>query len=1735
MALDFNTEPYYDNYDESKKFYRILFKPGYAVQARELTQLQTGLQDQIKKFGKHVFTEGSIVLGGDRSFEKDLLSIKLDSTYNSVNIDITKFKDVTITGTTSGTQAYVKYYESSTGTNPHTLVVKITTGTEFTAGENITCTVNSITYNATIQSTNPFNNAMLFSIESGIFFVKGCFAYVEPQTVAVDLYSNTSSKNIGLVANEIVITSDTDPTLLDNAQGTFNYAAPGADRYSIDLILTSKDIATQNDNFVEIARVVNGELVSNVTKTVYSEIGKELARRTYDESGNYTVKSWAASTEDKIVKAGSFEVGKRYKIVTVGTTTFTSIGASSNTVGVIFTATGTGSSSTTGTAESIDEFSLNLEPGKAYVKGYEFETINQEHITIDRARDVGTIDSPSANLGFGSYVYVSSVSGSFTSNALSSPYLSVSLKNSATTTIGTARVRYIKYYTGTPGVSTCVYKLYLFNIVMGSNNFKDVVTISNGTATASVNALSIENGKTILSEANSPELVYPLANTYMKTIGDGNYFTQMTFSGASTYYNGTFSSGIAEITLGANQQWPITSSAYSADDIKSHIMVIKSDGTVVNPSSVTVTGTINTNHKITITVSGYNSTATIIATIKLNNQVSTTRSKTLNYSKITLGTGSAGGLNTTANGKDSLNVADIYEIVGIYDTSTTNPSAVTVDSGTGEIVWNGVTHTDVTSNYSLDNGQRAEFYDHGNLILTGSAPASNHYLVAVVRVFTQAGSGYFTAESYTSTGLDYNDYPTFTDPASGKSYNLKDCIDFRPIRTAGAGSTTFSGGQIPDPTDASGLTMDSYSYYLGRMDKVIAMPDKTFQVIKGIPDVLPSVPTDNADGMTIYALVVPPYTGNVSDVAIKYVDNRRYTMRDIGKLDKRIQNLEYYTQLSLLEKQAKDTSIPDSSNFEKFKNGFAVDPFTSADIFAANANNWSQRKWSWWTNWFNGSNNWNAYGAMNYNTNSIAEATHTDFNAAIDPLNQELRAPFTVSFQEFNDPTLSNTIKPGELVTLGYTETSVISQLAATQTINVNPFNIIMFNGKLVLEPSFDQWVDTQFLPAVTSIVEVRVPDAADKTIVNGRGGGKIWATESTSTVVNTKVLGESVTSLGADVVDVQFVPYIRSKTIAGIASGLKPLATVLPFIENEGVSQYCRPLTLVTVQNHTGSLFDTTTGAHESLTFTGGATGKAAYYSSPTLTDSTKRRLAVMETTGTIAVGQTVTGANGGTATVTAVQTYSLGAALTPDEYGFLAFEVQIPAGTFKTGERTIRLIDDPTNDILHSSSTAEAKYTANGIIQTKQENILTTRTIQREKVTTITGYWYDPLAQTFNIDPRAYPKGMYISSVDVYFKTKSTSVPVKMQIRRTVNGYPESWSAIPFAEVELMPEHVNVSTDASVPTTFTFANPIYVSPADYAITLISQCQDYEVFIAEMGRTEVNGTKIVDKQPYNGSLFKSQNAATWTPVENQDLKFNIKRAVFNTSGTATFEIKDPGTVLDYQTLFVNSSSITPTGTYVDWELAAYESGQTSNNSFTPININQDIDFGVIKRLQDKVGYASLILRATLSTESDTVSPAVDSSALSVVAVKNEINNDTTGETNPIGGNAIAKYITKPINLASGFDANNINVTIDVNKLPGTDVKVYYKILPSEKTTPIIDEAWNLMVLENPVPSSANALDYKEHRYFPAGAFTNGIYTPGNLPIATKFNTLQIKIVLLSTSVVNTPKVRDLRIIALDS
>ena len=1555
MTINTNNFPFFDDFSEDKNFYKILFKPGVAVQARELTQLQTQIQNQIAKFGDHVFQNGTVILGGERFFESDLLSIKIDSSVNLIDVNVSSFKGKTIVGSISGTTAIVTETSPYTSAQaPKTLVVKLKTGGgSFVLGESITWSDGVFTGSAKIQSSNAFSDAMVFSINAGVFYTDGKFVKNEAQSIIVDAYSNVSSKSIGFDIIESIIDADADESLLDLAQGSPNFSAPGADRYKIDLSLNVYGVDETPLSFIELTRIVDGNIFTNNQKTLYSELEKEFARRTFDESGSYTVRPFPISfiphvTSAKVrpvIVAGAItsyiinNAGSGFTSTPTITITGNGVGAtaivvvdlvvSSPTYGQITSVTPTtsGSGYTDQNTRAIvsgdtNKFSVVLDSGKAYVKGFEFETTSQTYLSSSKARATESADNLDVLLSYGNIINTTNAFGVFDPTAFTPIELHNVLRASvagATTKVGSAKVRFLKFLSGTVGSSTAIYKISLFDIVIDAGKFlkdtESLIVRSGATVLAGydIDLLSkvggLITGDVFLSGTDRNSLVFPLNHSFIKELKDGTGTSQNDYTFQRTFNSVSFTSGSATIQTNNGLERFFGGTGALPDAIKDQYfnVIVTAVGTSAftvgqvlrfnTGATRSITGGIivpATQHQETFNVgTSVGFTATIIATINANAQSEKTKSLQPYFAKIIT------TLNTTNNGKDSLASSDIYNVKAIYNTGNVNPSGqVTIDPITGLISsWGTVsTHTDVTSNYTIDNGQRDEYYDNGSIILTGTPPSSSNYLVIVYNYFTHSGNGFLSVGSYS---IPYENIPKFTSPTSGVTYELRDAVDFRPRKADGG--TALNNAQLPDPD----FTLNTdYHYYVGRIDKVIATSGKSFIIKYGIPSSLPQVPPEESDGMTLYALEVPPYTSNLSQISVKYVENKRYTMRDIGKLEKRIDNIEYYTQLTLLEKQASDESITDATNIEKFKNGFFVDAFTSNDALF-NTNNgqaWSKQIWGWWNFRNSSQNTWNKGSSRIFST-SVSDSTNVDYHASIDPFNRELRAEFDVNNISFSPIAFNNTKITGDLVSLNYSESSFIEQLFASQSINVNPYNVIAFAGNIKLNPTSDTWVDTTTLPTVNRLIDINTtltPKSITTTTKNGRG--RLLKVSTTSTTAST-LASSSTTSLGSSVVDIQYAPFIRANTIQGYISRFKPSSRLYPFIEKDSLSSVSRPNTTVIVQSQLGIDFvaNGTTSSNEIVSFRSGGisgtilgTATVGYYSPESSDGAGKHTMQIYGLSGTTSGATFVTGTHLNSASIVSITQSNDGDALLPDEFGGMSFVIDLPGSIYPSGERTIRLIDNIDNDFASTSSVGETKYSALGRLESNQETILTTRVFQTQVTNTTNNFYYDPLAQSFIVDSRANPNGVHVSSIDIFFRTKDKTVPVQLELRKMINGFPESSvSTIPFGVVSLTPDKVNISQTGLVSTNFKFDAPIHLISGEYAIILISNSNNFEVFSSEMGKTNLQNSQIISKQPYLGTLFKSQNASTWTAVQEEDLKFRINTATFATSGSVQFGINN--------------------------------------------------------------------------------------------------------------------------------------------------------------------------------------------------------------------------------------------------
>jgi hypothetical protein len=440
QETNLNVSPYFDDFDENKNFHKVLFKPGYPIQARELTTLQSIFQNQVEQFGSHIFKEGSVVIDGQQVFDNPFPAIQVESQFNGTSISpyFNLLVGKKIRGATSNVVAQVEVgindIDSKKGYYTLYLTYIQSGGNDFTSqyfidGETLLIE-EPLTYNNfTIQSgqgicntisTNASTSGSSFAVKNGIYFIKGVFVKVNAQRILLDEYETRPSYKVGFQIIENIVTADTDESLFDNAQGFSNYAAPGADRFVIDLKLTKKLLNdNNNENFVEIFRVISGIPQFSTDKTQYSLIRDELAKRTSDQSGDFYVKPFTLFARDNLNDGFSTPTG----VYSEEQTTIE------------------------GNTSSENLMVYEIGAGKAYANGYDVETIAPKLLDVTKARTTKTLNNQIIQYNAGTLSVVNNLYGSATIGLGTTAVVSLmdsrigsSKHVAAGTTIGYARV-----------------------------------------------------------------------------------------------------------------------------------------------------------------------------------------------------------------------------------------------------------------------------------------------------------------------------------------------------------------------------------------------------------------------------------------------------------------------------------------------------------------------------------------------------------------------------------------------------------------------------------------------------------------------------------------------------------------------------------------------------------------------------------------------------------------------------------------------------------------------------------------------------------------------------------------------------------------------------------------------------------------------------------------------------------------------------------------------------------------------------------------------------------------------------------------------------------------------------------------------------------------------------------------------------------------------------------------------
>lgn len=1816
MNLNLNSYPYYDDFDVEKGFHRILFRPGYAVQARELTQVQTILQNQIKLFGNNIFTDGTVIFGCPEStnFSTPYVTvydeysspagavIDNDTIGNSINDpDAPGFKGATLSGNNHNVKAIVKEAVGGTdaGSDHKTLYLQYTA----TGEDNVTTTFEAdeviTVYETGAQLTvMGSGTGSLFSVGDGIVYAKGNFVIHSAQTIVVSRYTTTPTQKVGFIIAESIITSNEDQTLLDPAQGSYNFTAPGADRYHLETVLTAYGSTdTVPEEFYILFDIAEGNIKRKYNVTQYGELNKTLARRTYDESGDYTVRAFPLLIQEHF---NSGINNGRY---------------------------------TAGEGGDSSQLALNVQPGKAYVKGFEHELFSTEYLDVDKGIEVDTIGNDVISTNYGYYVTTSALTGTWpfyagTTVALSGGALSA-----------TAKVREVEY-AGSAGV----YNMYLYDVTISSGTMLALTTITSGSHQATVTA--------VIGGAGSPEAIFPASRTNLKTFADASYVYRKIFTSVTV---GTPApAGQATITVSGAETF-----AFSNTTLANDIFIENDSSHAALPftsASVAVPGTTCTIDGIGGSFSG---TANISALVR----------KTISQNPKKLHKDQYVVLEDPGAGPSyCLGYYDVKEIQEVWTATTGAGYPADHDALLIDANWTQ------TTDFTLDDGQRDGLYEIAE-VTPGSSWASKDVIILLTYYEHGTASPYYTVDSYplpvenvapAADEIEWYEIPVYTS-STGKAFNLRDCVDFRPtIEMPGtlpstsiadasafakvnpAAPTTFLTG-FAHPAPQEEFIAD-ISYHLPRIDRIVVDTEGNFTTVTGVSSLNPVYPRQPDNAMTLGYVRIAPYPSLSPFMAkllgmpqyacsVTQIDNRRYTMRDIGNIQRRVDRLEYYTSLSMLEQNTANMMIQNGAGLDRYKNGILVDDFVGHNVAnvldpAHHCSIGNSELHPFFTAdnidlEFNTGTVWQSaddaiivvrqllIDSAIGDSVETASATGVVVHAVLLGQNSTYRwvrlylNTVTGTFAESDDLTVGtgtlaavpvgiiqgDTIpdvvvvpSAGSLATLPYEHQVYAENPYASKTRNVVSQILFTYNGIMQLTPPADVWTDTSTLPEV----QINEGGAADNWTSMDNAWGTQWGVwedvwqgvdsmsrviseqnisttekEVVSEVTETTIQRQqrqgtgisvtnstSTTNLGNRVVSTALIPYMRSVLVSFSATGLKPYTTIYPFFDGVNVSDNCR------------------------------MTGDA--YGDPL----------IVELDGTI------------------------------------AGEFLIPGGRFAVGTKTFALCDNATNPASTSIKTiATASFNSSGLSvveqgtivstqvpqitisqQTETQNLVVTRLTSQN--TEIMQRKVDPIAQTFFISNN--PNGVLLTKADLYFQSKSSTAGITFQIREVINGYPAA-AIVPYSIVTLDPKDVNISEDASLVTEFKFESPVYLrNDTEYCFVLlpVGSDENYNLWVAELGATVVGTTERIDKQPYSGVLFVSANNNTWSAIQSEDTKFTLYQAIFDPNVTA--EISVVNVPLDYVSVDVTagsfsvgdavtfknvSTAIVATGTikYYDVQRDVAHVSILTGNTLTAVTMENatsgvaDVSYLVIGvdalsptlghmdfnntdvvwtyqiqgvpvspaslsttgtthlltstgiRSQSDSGTGDLDIMATLSTEVENISPILDLSRMGCVVISNYISTAVTNEYTPAAGTARSKYITRRVILDDDYDADDLRVYVTAD-IPGlASIAVHAKLLHATDTTAFDDRPWT--ELETTSLSSPGAKEYTYTIPLHTGTGRtdkNSVYgardpndliyyysTDGGTTKYEGFKVFAVKILLLSEESAQPPVVYDMRAIAL--
>ena len=965
MAItSYNIAPYFDDFNtkdangrdvSDKNYLRILFQPGFAVQTRELNQMQSILQAQIDRFGSTFYRDGQAALDGEASYKDEVLylevtpptsltadqlvasallqkSIEIRPTGNQANLYVRVIFAEKVSS--SSVRIYCTLVEAGLDSPSQPISELIPTSTPvFYYKDTRITTAEGTTIADTVGlgTVSSLGYAFGANVEEGIYFIKGCFVHTPKLTKFWLKRSRTDIPrgDISLRIDENIVSSTQDSTLLDNSSGSYNFAAPGADRYQIVLSLIFEEVDDPTDPneirnipnqtagiFVQgqeqtfdVSRLftINESGVVVTENTQRSALESRLAQRTFEESGNYVLKPFKLGIRNFL---NENQNEGRYTSGTISAERPFGV-ASDN--------------------DARSKFIVEINGSTAYVNGFRYDFPQKTTLSVDRSRAFDSITSAGFTFGVGNYVDIDikdSPHNALGGDANSSPsstidtdFITMGNNESPSKSV----IKSLSYVSDTDGATPLLkYRAYLFNDV-SVDNFKAAVPGLNTISTfAGFSGRTQDSTSVRRFQANRSENLYKLPFDSVRRVDSVTYNIYKKFTGLTASDAG-LGTGVDKITITAGTGETFTS-VTTSDKFDYVIIEHTSDASdaterIISPENYTISSA-NSGEVVFHDIAGDDSPLgfnpslsrryTVIAPIQKTAAAGSERTKT----KVT----------TTS--------------FGVANRAVTNVAANTYDSGTiftlehQDVIPSSIrilSETDQDSFDILSDGlDNPDYYGKVKIKLresqvfsSGSDGNSPHI---VYEYYEHGSSGdFFTVNSYGNYSLSDTQTTEYDDIPKYKGQSLADFIDFRTK----IGDTTTNQKQVVP--NKQGLA--TFSYFLARQDRIVLDASGNLNIVTGVPAIDPEIPEQPTGSMSLYTYFVPAYTGEVKNIVPTYIDNSRFTMREIGNIKKRVESVEYYTALSILESSTLNKTIFNSDGTERFKNGMLVDTFRR-DSFA---------------------------------------------------------------------------------------------------------------------------------------------------------------------------------------------------------------------------------------------------------------------------------------------------------------------------------------------------------------------------------------------------------------------------------------------------------------------------------------------------------------------------------------------------------------------------------------------------------------------------------------------------------------------------------------------------------------------------------------------------------------------------------------------------------------------------------